>query len=277
MCDQPQRRNDAAIELHDHGPPAGGTSTSGGVVSDKVKRRVTFRVSAQCSRLPTRLTSHDREAADDPLVDPASQHRMARPVPGPHRPPSRRASWSCAPRRWTASPTFKSDWIDRPTSGCRRSTPASRFPMPIGGNSPGSRGWCPRTARRRAVYYRHRPTQPGLSFCGQLTGGGKAEVRAALSAAEKRGRKPAAPGRPGPSPAWRRRRSSWTSPRPASSRCRSRSGRPAHPPRRPAQHCGPCTRRPTSPCWRRRCSTSASTALPARPPAASTASWRRPG
>src|SRR5262245_13597135 len=28
--------------------------------------------------------------------------------------------------------------------------------------------------KTRTVYYRHKPTQPGLSFCGQVTGGGKA-------------------------------------------------------------------------------------------------------
>ncbi len=32
----------------------------------------------------------------------------------------------------------------------------------------------PQDARTHAVYYRHRPTQPGLSFRGQVTGGGKA-------------------------------------------------------------------------------------------------------
>jgi hypothetical protein len=32
----------------------------------------------------------------------------------------------------------------------------------------------PQDGKARAVYYRHRPTQPGLSFCGQLTGRGKA-------------------------------------------------------------------------------------------------------
>ena len=34
----------------------------------------------------------------------------------------------------------------------------------------------PQDDRTRAVYYRHRPTQPGLSFCGQLTGAGKANL-----------------------------------------------------------------------------------------------------
>jgi hypothetical protein len=32
----------------------------------------------------------------------------------------------------------------------------------------------PQDGKTWAVYYRHRPTQPGLSFCGQLTGGGRA-------------------------------------------------------------------------------------------------------
>ena len=32
----------------------------------------------------------------------------------------------------------------------------------------------PQDGKTRSVYYRHRPAQPGLSFCGQLTGGGKA-------------------------------------------------------------------------------------------------------
>src|SRR6266540_1837942 len=32
----------------------------------------------------------------------------------------------------------------------------------------------PQDDKTRAVYYRHKPTQPGLSFCGQVTGGGKA-------------------------------------------------------------------------------------------------------
>src|SRR5262245_53544871 len=33
----------------------------------------------------------------------------------------------------------------------------------------------PQDGKTRAVYYRHRSTQPGLSFCGQLTGAGKAK------------------------------------------------------------------------------------------------------
>jgi hypothetical protein len=33
----------------------------------------------------------------------------------------------------------------------------------------------PQDGKTRSVYYRHRPAQPGLSFCGQLTGGGKAK------------------------------------------------------------------------------------------------------
>ena len=32
----------------------------------------------------------------------------------------------------------------------------------------------PQDGKTRAVFYRHRPTQPGLSFCGQVTGGGRA-------------------------------------------------------------------------------------------------------
>ena len=34
----------------------------------------------------------------------------------------------------------------------------------------------PQDSNTRAVYYRHRPTQPGLSFCGRVTGGDKATL-----------------------------------------------------------------------------------------------------
>src|SRR5262249_9065975 len=42
----------------------------------------------------------------------------------------------------------------------------------------------PQDGKTRAVYYRHRPSQPGLSFCGQVSGGGKANLHLLYPAGE---------------------------------------------------------------------------------------------
>jgi hypothetical protein len=50
----------------------------------------------------------------------------------------------------------------------------------------------PQDDKTRAVYYRHRPTQPGLSFCGQLTGDSKAKFVLLYPLAETEPAKPLA-------------------------------------------------------------------------------------
>src|SRR5262245_5732917 len=58
----------------------------------------------------------------------------------------------------------------------------------------------PQDDKVRAVYYRHRPSQPGLSFCGRVTGGGKARFVLLYPLPEADAAKPVAPADPVRSP-----------------------------------------------------------------------------